>query len=208
MIVRIIAFAAMLAATVLADSAGEIATRIEQTYTAGKTFSVNFSQVVQTGNFFDDEKVSGVMLLAYPEKFRIETSAQTLVSDGDTLWTYSEENRQVTIEPMNRLEDVVTPADYLFRLRERYDLTADSSEVIDKRVHHRLSLRARDDDYYVRSMRVYVDPATNLIRRVVYRDINDNRITLDFSDWKLGAAIKSEQFRFKTPSGVEEVRVP
>jgi outer membrane lipoprotein-sorting protein len=44
--------------------------------------------------------------------------------------------------------------------------------------------------------------------RVRYTDINDNTITIDFSHLQLGAEVAPERFRFKTPKGVEEVRLP
>ncbi len=208
MLIRFLICLVLASQSLLALTAKEIAEKSEAIYAEKQTFTVVFMQVVSTGDFFDDERTQGTMYLAYPKKYRIETPEQVFVSDGDTLWTYSSENRQVTIEPTNRLDDIVTPADYLFRLRENYELSSDSTEVIGERTFYRLSLRSLKDDQYVRSMKVLIDPDTYLIRRAVYRDINDNKITLDFSDWKLGVVLKPEQFRFLTPSGVEEVRIP
>lgn len=208
MLLRITILCLIVTARLMAVTAGQVVEKTEAVYAKNKTFSVKFTQVVASGDFFDDDKTSGSMLLSYPEKFRVETPEQTLVSDGDSLWTYSVENKQVTIEPMNRLEDVVTPADYLFRFKEHYDLACDSTETVEKRPCHQLSLKSKDDSQYVRSMKVYIDTETALVRRVIYRDMNDNKITLDFTDWKLGASIAPAEFRFKAPAGVEEVRVP
>lgn len=194
--------------SLLAVTASEVVEKTEAIYAKSKTFSVKFTQTVAAGDFFENDKTSGKMLLSYPEKFRVETPEQTLTSDGDSLWTYSVENKQVTIESMLGLEDVVTPADYLFRFKEHYDLEYDSTEVISKRLCYELSLKSKDDNQYVRSMKVFIDTETSLVRRAIYRDLNDNLITLDFSDWKLGVQIAPSEFHFKTPTGVEEVRVP
>lgn len=208
MILRITLICLIVANAVFAVTAPQVVEKTEAIYAKNKTFTVKFTQTVSAGDFFDDDKTSGKMLLSYPDKFRVETPEQTLASDGDSLWTYSVENKQVTIESMIGLEDVVTPADYLFRFKEHYDLEYDSTETISKRMCHQLSLKSKDDNQYVRSMKVFIDTETSLVRRVVYRDLNDNKITLDFSDWKLGEQIEPAAFRFKTPSGVEEVRVP
>lgn len=193
---------------VFAVTAAQVVEKTEAVYAKNKTFAVKFTQIVASGDFFDDDKTSGKMLLSYPDRFRVETPEQVLASDGDSLWTYSVENKQVTIEAMSGLEDVVTPADYLFRFKEHYDLEYDSTETISKRVCYRLSLKSKDDKQYVRSMKVFIDQETSLVRQVIYRDMNDNKITLEFSDWRLGVEIGPSEFRFKTPSGVEEVRVP
>jgi outer membrane lipoprotein carrier protein len=208
MLLRITLISLIVAGRVFGMTAAQVVEKTEAIYAKNKTFSVKFTQTVSAGDFFDDDKTSGSMLLSYPEKFRVSTPEQTLASDGDSLWTYSVENKQVTIEAMNKLEDVVTPADYLFRFKEHYDLDYDSTATISKHPCHQLSLKSKDDKQYVRSMKVFIDTETSLVRRVIYRDMNDNKITLDFSDWKLGAAFDPSEFRFKTPSGVEEVRVP
>ena len=208
MLLRIISMCLIAVGATFATTAHEIVEKTEAIYAKNKTFSVKFTQTVSAGDFFDDDKTSGTMLLSYPNKFRVETPEQTLTSDGDSLWTYSVENKQVTIESMIGLEDVVTPADYLFRFKEHYDLTYDSTETISKRLCNQLSLKSKDDNQYVRSMKVFIDTETSLVRRVIYRDLNDNNITLDFADWKLGVEIDPKEFRFRTPSGVEEVRVP
>lgn len=207
MLLRTLVLCLIAATRLFAVTAAEVVEKSESLYSSKKTFTVKFNQVVSSGDFFDDDKTAGTMFLSYPDKFRVETLEQTLASDGDSLWTYSVENKQVTIESMKQLEDVVTPADYLFRFKEHYNLTYDSTETISKRFCHLLSLKSKDDDQFVRSMKVYIDSETWLVRRVIYRDLNDNKITLDFEDWQLGTAIAPEKFRFKTPSGVEEVRV-
>jgi outer membrane lipoprotein-sorting protein len=57
-------------------------------------------------------------------------------------------------------------------------------------------------------MELFVNADDYSVRRVRYTDINDNIITIDFSKLQLGVEIAPERFRFKTPEGVEEVRLP
>jgi len=190
-----------------AGAALDIVDKSEALYSKAGVFSAKFTQTVSTGDFFDDEKTTGVLIVSHPRKFRIDTPEQVIVSDGDTLWSYSAENRQVTVEPATKSQETITPADYLFNFKQNYHLESDSSDFIGKAKVHCLLLRSKSQDQYIRSMKVYVDAGTNLVRRVIYRDLNDNRITLDFSDWKLGIKTTPEQFQFKVPRGVEEVRI-
>jgi len=89
------------------------------------------------------------------------------------------------VEAVSKSKETITPADYLFNFKQNYNLDYDSTDMIDKVKVRRLSLRAKSKDQYVRSMNVYINSSTSQIRRVVYRDLNDNKITLDFSDWKM-----------------------
>jgi outer membrane lipoprotein-sorting protein len=193
---------------VFAAGTADIVDRSEAMYTSSGAFSARFTQVVFTGDFFDDEKTSGTLIMNYPRQFRIETPEQVLASNGDTLWSFSAENRQVTIEPVAKSQETITPADYLFNYKQNYHVESDSGTFIDKARVHCLSLRAKSQDQFVRSMKVYIDANSFLIRRVTYRDLNDNKITLDFSDWKMGVKTTPEQFRFHSRRGVEEVRLP
>lgn len=208
MIYRIVIFSLVLCAALLASTASDIVDRSEALYSKAGVFSARFTQTVSTGDFFDDEKLEGTLIMSYPKQFRIDTPEQVIVSNGDTLWSYSAENRQVVIEAVAKSKETITPADYLFNFKQNYTLEYDSSDVIDKTSVQRLSLRAKSKDHFVRTMKVYINSTTNQIRRVIYRDLNDNKITLDFSDWKLGIKAEPHQFRFKTPRGVEEVRLP
>lgn len=198
----------VLCASVFAGNATDVVDKSEVLYSKSGVFSAKFTQTVSTGDFFDDEKVEGTLFMNYPRQFRIDTHEQVIVSDGDTLWSYSAENKQVTVEAITESKETITPADYLFSFKQNYNLDYDSTDVIDKVKVRRLSLRSKSQDQYVRSMKVYINVSTFQIRRVVYRDLNDNKITLDFSDWKMGIRATPDQFRFKTPRGVEEVRLP
>jgi outer membrane lipoprotein carrier protein len=205
---RVVILTLVLCAATFAGNATDIVDKSEVLYSKSGPFSAKFTQTVSTGDFFDDEKVEGTLIMNYPRQFRIDTREQVIVSDGDTLWSYSAENRQVTVEAVSKSKESITPADYLFNFKQNYNLDYDSTDVIDKVKVRRLSLRSKSQDQYVRSMKVYINSSTFQIRRVVYRDLNDNKITLDFSDWKMGIKTTRDQFRFKPPRGVEEVRLP
>ncbi len=205
---RIVILILVLCAPAFGASAVDIVDKSEALYSKSGPFSAKFTQTVSTGDFFDDEKIEGTLIMNYPRQFRIDTHEQVLASDGDTLWSYSAENEQVTIEAVSKSKETITPADYLFNFKQSYYLDYDSTDVIDKVRVRRVSLRSKSEDQFIRSMKVYIDATTYHIRRVVYRDLNDNKITLDFSDWKMGIKATPDQFRFKTPRGVEEVRLP
>ena len=191
------------------DSAIEaVISKSEQTYADAGHFSAKFLQTLSAGDFFEDETTSGTMIIGYPDRFHIESPLQTLASDGDSLWSYSVENKQVTIEAMKNLSDIVTPADYLFRFKKHYRVDSDTLLDLSGNKAYKLHLIALTEDEFVRELDLYIDSDTYLVARAAYRDPNDNLVTLDFSDWKLNIKTKPDNFRFQTPPGVEEVRVP
>jgi outer membrane lipoprotein carrier protein len=188
-------------------SVEQIVERSEKIYSEAGHFTAKFTQTLSAGEFFEDETTSGKMIIGYPDKFRIESPDQTLVSDGDSLWSYSVENKQVTIEDMSTLNDIVTPADYLFRFKEHYQIASDTIMALNGNEAYHLHLVAHTEDEFVRELDLYIESDTYLVARVSYRDPNDNLVTLDFSDWKLNVKPQPGDYRFQTPPGVEEVRV-
>jgi chaperone LolA len=130
----------VLCSALFAGNATDIIDKSEALYSESGLFSAKFTQTVSTGDFFDDEKVEGTLLMNYPRQFRIDTHEQAIVSDGDTLWSYSAENKQVTVEAIAESKETITPTDYLFSFKQNYNLDYDSTDVIDKVKVRRLSL--------------------------------------------------------------------
>lgn len=197
-----------LAATALAVDALDVAEKSEAVYARAGSFTAEFVQKVATGGFFADEETFGILLMEYPRHFRIETPEQVITCDGDTIWSYSVENKQVTVEAVDKVEDLVTPVDFLFNFRENYHIAYDTTVLIGDIKAYKLRLMSKSRDEYVQGMALYVKADDYTVLRVRYTDINDNVITIDFSKLKLGDSIESSRFRFKTPKGVEEVRLP
>lgn len=206
--IRTIILVAFLANSALALNARELLEKSRQLYVDAGAFSAKFQQTVSSGDFFDDEETTGMLLMVYPDKFRIDTPEQVITCDGDSLWSYSAENKQVTIDAVTNVDDFVTPADYLFEFREKYQVAGDSLDLVDSAGVFQLSLRAKDSDHFVQTLQLFIDSRNYAVRNVVYDDINDNRISIEFFDLKLNLKLEAGRFRFQTPSGVEEVRLP
>lgn len=187
---------------------GTILEKSETAYARAGTFTAEFVQTVESGDFFEDEQIEGVLLMEYPNKFRLDTPAQVIACDGETVWSYSVENAQVVIEPVAKAEEMVTPADYLFNFKDNYRIAADTVMELGTQLCYRLTLAALDDEQFVQHLELYLDHDNYEIAQVTYTDINDNLVTIEFRKLKLGADIPTEKFRFLTPKGVEEVRLP
>jgi len=207
MVLSLICLVILSAATSVPDPVS-IVEKSETLYAGAKTFSATFTQLVSSGDFFEPEATEGKLLMRYPESFRIETAEQVIVSDGDTLWSYSDENKQVTIEPVANVNEMVTPADYLFHFKADYELKYDTLLSFGKEKAHRLQLTRKSKDHYVQSMELWIGSVSSHILRVRYLDINDNEVVLEFSEWKFGIKIDPSRFRFSAPEGVEEIRLP
>jgi outer membrane lipoprotein-sorting protein len=193
---------------VAGEEAMTVLERSEAVYAGAGSFSADFVQIVETGDFFDDERTEGFLLMQYPNRFVLDTPGQVITCDGDSIWSYSVENKQVVIEAVGKADELITPADYLFNFKENYEIISDTTVFLDSAEVRRIGLKAQSADEFIQLLHLYLAAEDYLVKRVVYTDINANLITVAFSNWQLAVKVEPEKFRFRAPEGVEEVRLP
>ena len=96
-----------------AITADELAQQVEKRYSSLKSLSADFVKVVSSEIFETENTVEGKMIFKNPDKFKIETEDETIVSDGEFVWTYSAENQQVIKNLLDRSENLFRPHRYL-----------------------------------------------------------------------------------------------
>ncbi|MDH4223292.1 MAG: outer membrane lipoprotein carrier protein LolA [candidate division Zixibacteria bacterium] len=181
----------------------ELASRIEDKYNALKTLSIRFEQETSSPEFSTLRRFTGKMYLKNPNKFRIELSSQTVVSDGEYIWVYSEENKQVTKNLVNKSSEFFQPNDYLFNFRKNYDYRLEGEEEVRKAICYRMVYTSRDKDKFFKKIIVFFEKNTLLTKKIEYQDQNDNYTTLFFKDIKINQKLSDSKFVFEPPPGVE-----
>jgi chaperone LolA len=192
----------------ICENAAQILQNLQNRYDTLSDLEVSFTQEVHSGVFASVERTSGKMFLASEDRFRVQTEQQVVVSDGELLWVYSRENRQVTIDKVAKSKDMVRPSDYLFSFRESYTSRLIADTVIGNIDCHVVRLDCAGADEFIQQMTLYVGKKDLLTHRASYVDINGNTVVMSFSDLKIDSGLPKETFVFETPKGVEEVRLP
>jgi outer membrane lipoprotein-sorting protein len=196
------------AANSFSSEEDKILSKIEDRLSEIKTLQVDFEQEVSSGVFATVDKTSGKIFMTNDDRFRIESDDQVIVSDSVLIWVYSVENKQVKIDSVNKVDDLVRPSEYLFTFKEGYHADLLPDEECDFGPCYKIILRANDKDNFIKEMALYVNQKTFLTQRAEYKDINGNLVTIRFKDYKIDKKIPPDIFIFKTPKGVEEIRLP
>ncbi|MBD3382974.1 MAG: hypothetical protein GF404_12360 [candidate division Zixibacteria bacterium] len=186
----------------------DVLAEIEKNLNSIETLSVEYTQKVNSGVFATIDSTGGKIFLASGDRFRIESDRQTIVSDSVVLWVYSEENRQVRIDSVKNVDDLVKPSDYLFSFKKDYVADLLIEDSCDFGECFQVLLKSRQDDNFIKEMKLYIDSKTHLTRRAEYTDINGNLVTIRFDKYMLNKKLPSQLFEFNTPKGVEEIRLP
>lgn len=191
-----------LAQTVTSD---QLASQVEEKYRSLKTLSMDFVKITRSEIFETESKIKGKMIFKNPEKFKIETKEETVVCDGEFVWTYSVENQQAIKNLVERSESLFKPNQYLSDFRSGYVPQLEGEENLDRTSCFRLLLSSKEEDAFIRRMTIWVDKKNHLARRLQYEDSNDNQVTLIFRHIKTNPKLKDSEFVFQTPPGVEEL---
>lgn len=196
---------AMLSKNILCITADELAGQVEKKYRTLSDLTLDFTKTTRSEIFETESKTQGKMLLKNPDKFKIQTKEETVVSDGKFVWTYSVENEQVVKNLLDKSESVFKPNQYLSNFRTDYMPHLEGEEKIDQTQCFKLLLSTKKDDVFIKKMIIWVDKESLLANKLQYKDSNDNEVTLVFSHIKTNRKIKDSEFVFQTPPGVEEL---
>ena len=183
----------------------ELALKIEGRYDSLKTLSVSFQELIKSQDFTTLRKFKGKMYLKNPNKFRIELPSQVVVSDGEYIWVYSKENRQVTKNRVDKSREFFRPNDYLFNFRKNYNYELKGEENISKKSCYKMVYTSKTEEEFFKKITVFFERESLLAQKIEYLDQNDNYTTLSFSVVKPDVVISDSKFVFDPLPGVELV---
>src|SRR3989449_4388362 len=204
-----LAAAAALPAAARADELAEALRMLQQRYESTRTLVAKFAQEVESPTMAGKLASSGTVSFEKPNRMRWDYAPpdrQTVVSDGETLWIYQPEEKQVLKAPLREAFQATTPVTFLAGLGH---VDRDFTPTLESSAGNRWVLRLvpRED----RS-------ASTLVLVVRKRDaaIEEARITdplgtttrLALTDDRRNVSLGADVFHFTPPPGVDVVRPP
>jgi outer membrane lipoprotein carrier protein len=195
------------------DCAEAVALRVQHHYDAVRDLRARFVQTTQQvalgssgGGVLESR---GEVVFAKPGRMRwsYESPAPSLVvSDGQTLWIYDPEAREVQQLPLGPGFLSGAALQFLLgegKLLEDFSVAAQGCggpEV-------RLVLTPRRDSQY-ENLELRADPKSGAVRETVVVDLLGNRTTIALSELRSNASPDSALFRFVPPEGTRVLSVP
>lgn len=172
-----------------------------------ETFTAEFTQTVRDETGYVLQESDGSMQLGMPNRLRWEVTEpfpQTIVSDGEDLWTYDPDLAQATVRPLGDAFDdtpiaVITQPE---RLDEHFRMDVlpvrDASAL-------RLLLIPRNEQADFTHLELDLTPDGDLTR-MAFRDIFGQETEIHFERSERNAAVDEAVFTFDPPSGVDIYR--
>ena len=205
LLVLCLAFSGVLVGQPKEYTVKEITDRMQKKYDSIQDATARFTQHVKFGFSKIEQDFSGTLKMKKPHKYRVETEYQTLVTDGVTVWSYSPVNKQMLIDKYKETGDSFTPEQFLLNLPSNYFATIVQPEQGADRSLITLKLVPKDDQSFIKSMKVWVDEGSWLVKKVEMLDVNDTEKIYTVQDIKINAGLKENTFTFTPPQGTEVV---
>jgi outer membrane lipoprotein carrier protein len=192
----------------------ELVARVQAQYERTTHLQARFRQETRLHGFGQVQAGEGQVWILKPGKMRwdyTKPERQTIIADGDTLWIYVPEDRQVIRERLQATLGSRTPALFLAgegRLTELFTPTGPSSQAPGEDGLLQLELIPKEGLSQYAGVQLGIDPTSYLVVRVALGDAVGNLTTMWFSDIDTRRAIDPALFQFQVPPGVEVITPP
>lgn len=197
------------AAPAAADALADALARLQQRYDGTRTLAADFRQTIESPTLATPLESTGTVAFEKPNRMRWEYEApdrQLIVGDGEVLWIYQPDDKQVIKAPFGEVFQATTPVTFLAGLGhiERDfipTLEKDEPERWVLRLEPKVEKRLGTLVLVVRKKDAGVDEA-----RVT--DALGTTTRLVLSDEKRNTPLDAALFRFTPPPGVDVVKPP
>jgi chaperone LolA len=178
---------------------------IQKRYEMIDDATAKFEQRVKYGYSNIEQTFQGTLLMKKPNRYRLESEHQTIVTDGVTVWSYSSANNQVIINKYTENSNSLSPEQFMLNLPANYYTSLLGSEKSTSGTIVLLKLVPKDDRSFVKSVKLFVEEHGWLVRKIIILDVNETETTYTVKDIQLNTDIKEKTFDFEKPEGAEIV---
>ena len=187
-----------------------VARAVQQRYDTVSDFSADFVHAYQGGVLRKEAIERGKVVIKKPARMRWTYESperKVFVADGNRIYSYMPEDKQVIISPVPADDEATTPALFLSgKGNLTRDFTAAFSATPDPQpgtVTLTLTPKRREPEY--EWLALVVDRGTWRLRKLVTADAQGGRSTFTFTNVRENAGVSEREFRFNIPKGVDVV---
>jgi outer membrane lipoprotein carrier protein len=201
----VVLFSMSLGLAVAEETAQDVLERMKKMYDGIRDAELTFLQKTRFELSKLEQQVDGRLLLKKTNKYRVETRDQTIVTDGETVWSHSMASNQVLVDHFKLGESSISPEKVLTGAPSDFNASLLGREKLGRTDVVVLKLIPRNERSAVRSMKLWVDSSTWLIRRVEIVDVIGKQTEYLVTDAKLNTGIQDSRFTYQVPEGTEVV---
>jgi len=195
-----------------ATAVDEVVARVQATCVQTQDLSARFHQTATNRTLNQVQEASGVFLAKRPGKMRWEyqkPDPHLFVTDGKTLWAYSQREKQVVVQDVADAVASRLPLSFLAgncTLTKDFDITlvenAGTRSAPSTRV---LDLKPKQPEAGIARMLLEISTKGYTVEKATLFDTYGNTTAISLTNLKLNTGLDDQQFRFVPPAGVTVV---
>ncbi len=199
----------VVASAARADALHDALAKLQQRYESTKTMEADFRQTVESPTLASPLLTGGTVAFAKPNRMRWDydpPDKQTIVGDGQTLWLYQPDMKQVIKTPLGEAFQASTPLTFLAGLGR---VERDFDATLEKETPDAWQLRlVPKQDAALGTLRLTVRKSDASIAEARITDSVGTTTKIAFSNEKRNGRIDAAKFVFTPPPGVDVVKPP
>src|SRR5262244_1072273 len=199
-----------LAVPARADALKDVLARLQARYDDTRTMQADFRQTVESKTLAGTLESKGKVAFEKPNRMRWDydpPDPQTIVGDGDTLWIYQPDLKQVIKAPLSQAFRSSTPISFLAGLG-RVDRDFDATLARNEPEQWVLKLVPKQHDAGVGTLELGVRKADASVAEARITDAAGTTTRILFSGERRNVTLEPDLFRFAPPPGVDVVKPP
>lgn len=162
----------------------------------------DFTALTASDVFSTIDTVAGSAVLDAKQKYRVQIGADWFISDGDSVYIYVHEEKQMTIE---NAKTAAIPTE-LILLRQLDDLY--TSKLLSGDSLYLLTRREDGDSFFPLTLRLSCTGTDARLKWLEFSSENGDMITILFQSMRSMATCSEESFRPSHPAETEVIRLP
>jgi chaperone LolA len=208
--VAVVLVALAVAAPARGDVLKDALSRLQKRNDDTRTMQADFRQVVESKTLAGTLETKGKVSFEKPNRMRWDydpPDPQTIVGDGETLWIYQPDLKQVIKAPLSQAFRSSTPISFLAGLG-RVDRDFDATLARNESEQWVLKLVPKQHDSGVGTLELGVRKADGSVAEARITDAAGTVTRILFSGERRNLALEPDLFRFAPPPGVDVVKPP
>ena len=192
----------------------EIVAKVQDVYQRTKDLKADFTQESTLKSLDKTQTATGEIYFKNPGKLRWDYNTPTkqeIVTNGETLWMYIYEDRQVVVSNFSEVYQSNTSAFFLSGMGDlKRDFHVRLGEPTDEDDGNSYVLRLipREQQSNIEELFLLIDKDSFLVVETYFHDFYGNLIRIRFKNHKINRGLQDSMFIFKIPDDVDVIEQP
>ena len=198
------------------DELNAIVDKVQKKYESINDFHADFVQEAEVKALKKTQKAFGEVWFKKPGKMRwnyYSPTKDTIVSNGTTLWYYSQQDNQVLQSTLSELSGDTTSTTLLSglgKIKELFNVKKINDQGLNIKDGYLIELIPKnvDEDEIKNKVIINVNKSTSLVDTIYLFDPFGNQTKISLLKTEVNKKISNGIFKFDPPKGAEVVKLP